>query len=124
MIFDVAGAFDIFRSERAALELVENRAVRLAHHLAQHIEPAAMRHPENDLGHAKRAAAFDDLLQRRHHGFAAIEAKPLRARVAEIEKLFEALGLDELVQDCPLALAGEADLLARTLDACLEPRLF
>ena len=33
VIFHVAGAFDVVRRRRAALEFVEQRAVRLAHHL-------------------------------------------------------------------------------------------
>ena len=46
MIFDVARAFDGVGIGRAALEFVEQRAVRLAHHLGQHVEAAAMRHAE------------------------------------------------------------------------------
>ena len=43
VILHVARAFDVVRREGAALELVEQRAVRLAHHLGQHVEAAAMR---------------------------------------------------------------------------------
>ena len=43
VILHVARAFDVVGRGRAALELVEQRAVRLAHHLRQHVEPAAMR---------------------------------------------------------------------------------
>ncbi len=124
MIFDVARAFDIVGREGAALEFVEDGAVRLAHHLAEHIEPAAMRHAEHDLLHAQGAAALDDLLERRHHGFAAVEAEALGARVAQIEEFLEAFRLDELVQDRALAFAGEADLLAGAFDALLEPGFF
>ena len=46
MILHVAGAFDLVRRRRAALEFVEQRAVRLAHHLRQHVEAAAMRHAD------------------------------------------------------------------------------
>ena len=35
VVFHVAGAFDLVRRRRAALEFVEDRAVRLAHHLGQ-----------------------------------------------------------------------------------------
>ena len=67
VILHVAGAFDVARRRRAALELVEDHAVRLLHHLRQHVEPAAMRHADDDLLHAERAAALDDLLERRDH---------------------------------------------------------
>ena len=82
-----------------------------------------MGHAEDDLLHAERAAALDDLFQRRNHGFAAVEAEALGAGEFEIEELLEALGLDELVQDRALALAGEGDLLAGALDARLQPGL-
>ena len=49
VILHVAGALDVVGRRRAALELVEDRAVRLAHHLRQHVEPAAMRHADHDL---------------------------------------------------------------------------
>ena len=123
VILDVARALDLLRRGRAALELVEDGAVRLAHHLGQHVEPPAMRHAEHDLADAERAAALDDLLQRRDHGFGAVEAEALGAGVADVEELLEALGLDELLQDGALALAGEGDLLVRPLDAELHPCL-
>ena len=84
---------------------MEDDAVRLVHHLRQHVEPAAMRHAEHDLFDAERAAALDDLLERRDHRFAAVEAEPLGAGELEIAELLEAFGLDQLVEDRALALA-------------------
>ena len=49
VILHVARAFHVIRRERAALELMEERPVRLAHHLRQHVEAAAMGHAEHDL---------------------------------------------------------------------------
>ena len=123
VIFHVAGAFDVVGRRRAALELVEDRAVRLAHHLRQHVEPAAMRHADDDLFDAERAAALDDLLQRRDHRLAAVEAEALGAGELHVAELLEALGLDQLVEDRALALAGEADLLVAAFDALLDPGL-
>ncbi len=48
-------------------------------------------------------AALDDLLQRRNHGFAAIEAEALGARVLHVGELLEVLRLDQLVEDRALA---------------------
>ena len=39
----------------------------------------------------------------------------------DLQELLEALGLDQLVEDRPPALPGEADLLAEALDPLLEP---
>ena len=96
MVLDVARAFDLVGRGRAALELVEDGAVRLAHHLAEHVEPAAMGHAERDLLEAELAAALDDLLERRDHRLAAVEAEALGAGIFDVEEILEALGLDQL----------------------------
>ncbi len=123
MVLDVARAFDLVRRRRAALEFVEDRPMRLAHDLGQHIEPAAVRHAHDDLLHAQRAAALDDLFQRRNHQLGAVEAEALGAGEFHVAEFFEAFRFDELVEDGALALAGEGDLLVRPLDAFLNPTL-
>ena len=82
-----------------------------------------MRHADDDLFDAERAAALDDLLQRRDHRLAAVEAEALGAGELQVAELLEALGLDQLVEDRALALAGEVDLLVAALDALLDPGL-
>ena len=121
VVLHVAGAFDLVGRRRAAFELVEDRAVRLRHHLRQHVESAAVRHADHDLFDAERAAALDDLLQRRDHRLAAVEAEPLGAGEFQVAELLEALGFDQLVKDRALALAGEVDLLVAAFDALLHP---
>ena len=98
--------------------------MRLAHDLAQHVEAAAMGHAQHDFLRAERAAALDDLLQRRNHRFAAVEAEALGAGVAHVEEFLEAVRLDQLLQDGALALLGEVDFLVRAFDALLDPGLF
>src|SRR6202008_4327583 len=95
--------------------------MRLAHDLRQHIEAAAVRHADDDLLHAERAAALDDLLERRDHRFATVEAEALGTGEAQVAELLETLGLDQLGENRALALAGEADLLVGTFDALLDP---
>src|ERR1700680_2409711 len=82
-----------------------------------------MRHADDDLAHAKRAAALDDLFQRRDHRFAAVEAEALGAGEFHVAEFLETFGLDQLVEDGALALARETDLLVRSLDALLDPAL-
>ena len=60
-----------------------------------------MGHAEHDFLHAERAAALDDLLQRRDQRFAAVEAEALGALVLDVEELLEALGLDQLAAGSP-----------------------
>src|SRR5437879_9105262 len=123
MVLDVAGTFDRVRIGGAALEFMKQRAMRLAHHLGQHVEAAAMRHAQNDLLHAEIAAALDDLLQRRDQRFSAVEAKALGAGELEVAEFLKTFGLDQLVQDRATALAGETDFLVRPLDTLLDPGL-
>ncbi len=102
---------------------MEQRAVRLAHHLGQHVEASAVRHAQHDVLHAEIAAALDDLLERRNQRFSAIETEPLGTGEFDIAELLEALGFDELRQDGAAAFPGEADFLVRTFDALLNPAL-
>ena len=124
VILDVAGAFDLVGIGGAALEFMEQRAMRLAHHLGQHVEAAAMRHAEHDLADAEIAAALDDLLQRRDQRFAAVEPEPLGAGELQVAELLEAFGLDQLHQDGATAFAGEADFLVADLRCAPGSRLF
>ena len=82
-----------------------------------------MGHAEHDFLGAERAAALDDLLERRDHRFAAVETEALGAGVFDVDELLEAFGLDKLLQDRALAFVREGDFLVRTLDALLQPRL-
>src|SRR4030081_3117870 len=117
---DEAPAFDRVGIGGAALEFMEQRAMRLAHHLGQHVEAAAMRHADDDFLDAEIAAALDDLLQRRNQRFRAVQTEALGAGEFEIAEFLKTFGLDQLRQDGAPALAGETDLLVRTLDALLN----
>src|SRR5690606_15072127 len=98
-------------------------AVRLAHHLRKHVEASAVGHANDDLGNPERPAALDDLLERRDHRLAAVEAEALGGGELEIAELLETFRLDQLVEDRALAFAREADLLVLAFDALLQPRL-
>src|SRR6185503_18048180 len=121
VIFYVAGAFDLIRRRRTALEFMEQRAVRLAHNLREHIETAAMRHPDADFLHAQIAAALDDLFERRDQRLGAVEAETLGAGIFDVEEFLEAFRLYQLVEDRALALAGEGDFLVAALNTLLDP---
>ncbi len=82
-----------------------------------------MGHADHDLLQAHRAAALQDLLQRRDHGLAAVQAEALGAGVLLVEELLEGLGGDQAVQDRDLALGREVGAVALALDALLDPGL-
>ena len=123
VVLHVARSFDVVGLERTTLELREDRAVGLAHDLGKHVQAPAVGHAEHDFADAKLAAALDDLLKRRDHRFATVEAKPLRAGELDVDEFLERLRLDQLVEDRLLTLVGEADVLLLTLDALLDPGL-
>ena len=54
-----------------------------------------MGHAQNDLLEAELAAALEDLLERRDHGLAALQAETLGAGVFHLQETFEALGLGQ-----------------------------
>jgi hypothetical protein len=124
MILHVARTLDFIRRRRAALEFVEQGAMRLAHHLGQYVEAAAMGHAQHDLLHAEIAAALDDLFERGNQAFAAVEAEALGSGELDVDKLLEAFGLDQLVENRALAFDGEGYGLFRPFNPLLHPGLF
>src|SRR5208282_1105291 len=62
-----------------------------------------------------------DLLQRRNQRLAAFEAEALGAGVALVQETLEQLGRGQALEDGALAALGEFGLVARHLDARLNP---
>ena len=125
VIFYVARAFNVVRFKATALEFVENRAVRLCHHVGKNRQAATVRHTDDDLLQTQRSTAFDDLLHCRNKCFAAIQPKAFGTHVFNMEEFFETFGLDQFVQDRLTTFAGEPDFLAVAFDTLFQPsRLF
>ncbi|EGE56100.1 hypothetical protein RHECNPAF_750063 [Rhizobium etli CNPAF512] len=123
MVLDVAGTFDFVGRIGAALELVEDGAVRLAHHLGEHVQTAAMGHAEHSFLQAEMAAALQDLFERGDQRFTAVETEALGALELDVEELLVTLGFDELGEDRLLAFGRESHALVWTFDALLDPGL-
>ncbi len=123
MVFDVARALDFLRVRRVALEFGEDRGERLAEEIRKDIEPAAVRHPDDELLHAELAATLDDLFERRDKRFGALDPEPLRARIALVQKALEGFRHSQALEDGALALGGEVGLVAGSFDSFLDPRL-
>ena len=76
MILDVAGPLDVVgRVKEPPLNSWKIARTGFDSTLREHVEAAAMRHPDDDLAHAERAAALDDLLERRDHRLASRRAR-------------------------------------------------
>ena len=121
VIFHVARALDIIGHGGLALEFREDCRERLAHDIGQHVQAAAVRHTQYDFTQAHLAAALHDLLDARNERLAAIDAEAFRAGIFFMQELFEHLGGDQALQDRALAVDGEIGLVARLLDALLNP---
>src|SRR5690348_5787953 len=106
MVLDVTRALHILRVRRIALELREQRDEGLADHVRQHVQPAAMRHADDQLLHAELTAALDDLLERGNERLRAFEAEALGAGVAAVEKPLQDLSVGQALENRALALAG------------------
>src|SRR5260370_20816407 len=102
---------------------MKDGAVRLGHDLRQHVESAAVRHADHDFTNAERAAALDDLLERRNHRFAAVQPEAFGSGELYIAEFLEALGFHEFIEDGAFAFTRERNLLIRAFDAFLDPAL-
>ena len=119
MVFDVARAVDMLGVGRVALEFGKDRGERLADEIGQHVEPAAMRHADDELADAELAPRAQDRLQRRHQRFGALDAEPLGAGIAAVEKALEGLGRGQDSQDLLLVGRGQAGrALSRVSNFC------
>src|SRR3546814_15641637 len=94
VILDVARALDTLGVRRVTGEFREDRAVRLAHHVRKNVQPAAMRHADEDFLDPALRAAFENLLDGWVRGLAAFEVEALGAGVLLVELLIEDLRLN------------------------------
>ena len=78
MVFYVAIAKGEVRYD-IALKLVENIFVCFAHDIGEHIEPAAMRHTDDDFLHAQFAAALYGCIEGGNGSLAAFQTKAAAA---------------------------------------------
>ena len=97
--------------------------MRLAHDLSQHVEPAAMRHAEHDVADAQRAAALDDLLERRDHQLAPSSPKRLVPVYLMSMNFSNPSASISLLRIARLPCGGEGDRLVGSFDALLDPGL-
>ena len=120
MIFDVARAADVGGIGRSAGKLVEDRFGRLAHHVGEDVQAAAVGHSDVDLLDAHLPAIFDHGFQRRDRTLAAVEPEALGADILPGEEFLPLLGVDHLGQDRLLAFGGELDPASLALDPLLD----
>ena len=96
VVLDVARAALVVDDDRVdrplALELAQDRLVRAADRVHEHVQAAAVRHPDHDLVRAGVRGELDRLVEHRHHRVEALERELLLAEERAAQVLLEALG--------------------------------
>src|SRR5437762_3937517 len=98
----------------------KNRGERLAHEIGQDVEPAAMRHADDEFVDPELGAAAQDRFERRHQGFRALDAEPFGPGIAAVEKALERLGRGQDAQDLLLRRFGQLRPIAEMLEFLLD----
>ena len=125
VVLDVARAALVVRDDgvdRAlALELAQDRLVRAADGVDEHVEAPAMGHADHDLVGAGGGGDLDRLVEHRHHRVETLERELLLAEEGAAEVLLEALGPRDAVEQPHALLGGQRLPVAAGLDRLPEP---
>lgn len=105
MILDIATA--LIAGLQLAVKLREELVQRLATHIGQHIQPASMRHPNDETVHAEIARAVNQRLHAGNQHFTALQTKALLRAPFASQELLETSGADETRQQQTLLLLVE-----------------
>src|SRR5690606_34056388 len=105
-----------------ALEFREELLRRLAEHVDEHVEPAAMRHADDDLLDAAFAGSLYQIVEHGNQRLAAFEREALLPDVLRVEVALEALGAREAAQHRPLLVLRELPMHPAVLEALAEPQ--
>ena len=118
VVLHVAVAVDVGRQQRA-LELGEDQLVGLLEDVGEHVQPAAVRHAEHQLGDLQPRGLVDQRRQQRDQRVATLQREALLARIPHLQELLERLGGDEPLQD--LAAIAGVESRPPSLPALAEP---
>ena len=103
------------------VELAEDRGGALPHDVREDVEPAAMRHREDDLVDALIARLLDGEIEERDQAFRSLAGEGLRPGVLALDEGLEDDGIREPRQDAELLLPRELDPVPGGLHAVPEP---
>ena len=82
--------------------------VGLAHDVGEHVQPAAVGHPEHRLFDAALAASSRIGVEQRDRRLGSLEAEPLLADIAGVQEALEGLGRVQPLEDVVLLLGRTA----------------
>ena len=126
VVLDVAGAAVRDRGDRlerrGALELGEDRVVRTAEVVGEHVEPAPVGHPDHDLARAPRGRELDQLVEHRDRHVEALDRELLLAQVRLVHEPLERVDLGQPPQQRLLLVGGERAAELARLDRLAQPQ--
>ena len=103
---------------RPALELHEDVAVVDAHDVGEHVDPAPVRHAEDDFA---GAGLLDGAVQHRNQHVRSLDGEALLAEVGSMKEALQPLDLREPRQQLPLLLRAQGGVRALLLEVAPEP---
>ena len=125
MVLDVAGAALGIGGDGLerplALELAQDRLVRAAEHVREHVQPAAVRHAEHDLVAALLRGELDRLVEHRDHHVETLDRELLLAEERAAQVALEALDLGQALEQPALVVRAERLVVAARLDHRPQP---
>ena len=125
VVLDVAGAALRDRrhglDRRGALELAEDRLVRAPEAVGEHVQPAAVRHPDHDLARALRGGQLDHLVEHRDRHVQALDRELLLAQVGLVHEALERVDLRQPAQQRALLLVRQRRAVRAGLDLLAQP---
>ena len=122
VVLHVSGALRAGRVD-FALEFGEDLFEVLAHHVGQNVEPAAVRHPDDDLVDIVGGGALQHLFQDRDRGLAALQCKSLLAHEAGVQEVLEFFGSDKVAQNAQTRFTLQRPVVLARFHAVLQPSL-
>ena len=126
VVLDVAGAALGDRGDRlerrGALELGEDRVVRTAQVVGQHVQPPAVGHPDHDLAGAAGGRQLDQLVEHRDGHVEPLDRELLLAQVRLVHEPLERVDLGQAPQQRGLLVGGERGAEPPRLDRLAQPQ--
>ena len=120
VVLDVAGAAlgeGCDRLERrGALELGEDRSVRPAEVVREHVEAPAVRHPDYDLAGPLRGGELNQLVEHRHGHVEALDRELFLAQIRLVHEALECVDLGQPLEKRFLLIVGERPTERSRLD--------
>ena len=104
-----------------ALELAEDRLVRAAQVVGEHVQPAAVGHADDDLARALDGGELDHLVEHRDGHVQALDRELLLAQVGLVHEALERVHLGQAAQQRDLLLRAERLAVGAGLDLLAQP---